>query len=268
MDIEFENVSFGYDADHQVLHNINLDLTGPGLVCIIGPNGVGKSTLIRCMNKVLVPTEGTVRINGRATTEYSLKQLSEFMGYVPVVSSDSFSMPVVDTVLMGRSGKHRWRTSQEDLDATYRTLRLLRIEDLAMKGYNNLSAGQHQKVSIARGIVGEPEILLLDEPTSNLDVRHQVYVTELLREIAEQCGMLIVMISHDLNISAKYAHKVVVMSDPGVIYSSGLPEDVITEDMIRDVYGVDCEIIGRNGRPHVILGSALEDPCDCDESVI
>lgn len=258
MKIDFNDVCFGYKADAPVLHNIDLHLEGPGLYCIIGPNGVGKSTLIRCMNGLIKPTSGTVWIDDKDMSGYKPNDLAEFMGYVPVASQDCFSMPVFDTVLMGRYRKNKWITSAEDLDATERTLKLLELLDLAMKGYNELSAGQHQKVSIARGLVREPEILILDEPTSNLDVRHQVYVTELLHEIAIQCNMMVVMISHDLNISAKYADNVIVMEYPGVVRAVGNAKDVITEETISDVYGVECEIIYRDDRPHVILGAAIE----------
>lgn len=257
MEITFDNVYCGYKAGAAVLRGVSLHLSGPGLVCIIGPNGVGKSTLIRCMNGLLKPSSGSVTVNGKDIGEYSANDLSEFIGYVPVTSQDCFSMPVFDTVLMGRYRRNKWRTGPEDIDATERTLKLLGLSDLAMHGFNELSAGQHQKVALARGLVREPEMLILDEPTSNLDVRHQVYVTELLHEIAVQCGMMVVMISHDLNISAKYADKVIVMDRPGTIKAIGDANDVITEEMIAEVYGVDCEIIQRKGRPHVILGGAI-----------
>ena len=249
---------FGYKSNEPVLCNVDLHLKGPGLNCIIGPNGVGKSTLIKCMNGLIKPTSGTITIDGRSVCDYKPSDLAEFMGYVPVSSQDCFSMPVFDTVLMGRYKKNKWLTSTEDLDATERTLRLLELLDLAMKGYNELSAGQHQKVSLARGLVREPKILILDEPTSNLDVRHQVYVTELLHEVAIQCDMMIVMISHDLNISARYADNVIVMEHPGVVKAVGTAKEVMTEKTISDVYGVECEIIYRNDRPHVILGAAIE----------
>ena len=221
MEITFDNVYCGYKAGAAVLRGVSLHLSGPGLVCIIGPNGVGKSTLIRCMNGLLKPSSGSVAVNGKDIGEYSANDLSEFIGYVPVTSQDCFSMPVFDTVLMGRYRRNKWRTGPEDIDATERTLKLLGLSDLAMHGFNELSAGQHQKVALARGLVREPEMLILDEPTSNLDVRHQVYVTELLHEIAVQCGMMVVMISHDLNISARYADKVIVMDRPGTIKAIG-----------------------------------------------
>lgn len=259
MRIQFENMCFGYDSQHMVLQNVDMDLDGPGLVCIIGPNGVGKSTLVKCMNGLLKPTSGKVSINGKDLREYTPRQLSEFMGYVPVTTQDCFSMTVFDTVMMGRYRRDRWRTSDEDLEMTHRTLCMLDIEDLSMHGFNELSAGQHQKVAIARGLVKNPDILILDEPTSNLDVRHQVYVTGLLHEIAVQCNMMVVMISHDLNISARFADKVIAMDKPGVIKAVGTADEVITEQNISEMYGVECEIIQKDSRPHVIIGLPIED---------
>lgn len=256
-EVQYENVSFGYKSDAIVLNDINLDLHGPGLVCIIGPNGVGKSTLVRCMNKLVVPSSGRVTINGCDVADMNLKEISSIIGYVPAVSADLFSMPVIDTILIGRHNHQTWRTTEADLEIVRRVMKLLDLESFAMRPFNQLSAGQHQKVAIARGLVQETPALVLDEPTSNLDVRHQVYITELLRGIAERQDKLVIMISHDLNIAARYAHQIVMMSEPGVIHSVGEPQEVITEDSIREVYGVDCEVVDFRGSPHVMLGSAL-----------
>ncbi len=257
MELKVDHVDFGYGGDSLTIRDITFTLDKPGLTCIIGPNGVGKSTLIRCMNKLLKPVSGTVTIDGRDVQTMSLKELSEVIGYVPAMSGNCFSMPVVEDIMMGCRQRSRWRTDKEDLKDAYRMMRLLDLEELSMRGSNELSAGQRQRVSLARGIVSNPKILILDEPTSNLDVQQQVYVTELLRALAMDMGMIVVMISHDLNISAKYADSVIVMSKPGVIYKIGTPEEVITRETIRNVYGVDCNIIDDNGRPHVVLGFTI-----------
>jgi iron complex transport system ATP-binding protein len=180
------------------------------------------------------------------------------MSYVPVGGDDTFALSVIDTILVGRHTQQKWRTSSEDMEITYKAMKLMGIEDLGLKRYNELSAGQHQKVAIARGLVQGTDFIILDEPTANLDVRYQVYVTELLKELSRQTGLMVLMISHDLNITARYADEVIVMAHPGKIHSMGRPEDVINEDMIRSVYGVDCEmIIDSKNKPHIILGSAL-----------
>ncbi len=259
MEIKLENMSFQYSPSVKVLNDINLTLDSPGLVCIIGPNGVGKSTLIKCINKLLKPTSGDVFINGKNIKEYNLKELAKRIGYVAATHEECFSMSVLDSILIGRYNHRKWRTNDEDLEIARKVMKLLQIENLSTRSHNELSAGQYQKVAIARGLVQETEILILDEPTSNLDVKHQVYVTEMLRAISIVENKLIIMISHDLNISAKYAHKIVVMSKPGQIYDIGTPEEVISKEMVQNVYGVDCKIVYDDVRPHVMLGFAMED---------
>lgn len=259
MRIDINDLSFGYGRGAGVLRNINLSLQGPGLVCIVGPNGVGKSTLIKCINGLLTPTSGSVTIDGRDVRSFGRKELAMMVGYVPPKTTDLFALPVMDAIMVGRHNLQGWKNTEEDVRRIASILGLLNIEDLAMRPFNQLSSGQHQKVSIARGLAQETPILLLDEPTSNLDVKHQVYVTEMLRGIAESMGKLIIMISHDLNIAAKYADEIIVMSEPGVIHSHGRPEDVISADMVREVYGIDCHIERFDGIPYVVLGFVLSD---------
>ena len=235
--IKAESVCFSY-GDAPILKDIDLEFDGPGLYCIIGPNGVGKSTLIKCMNGLLV------------------KKLSKEISYVPAATSIGFPMSVVDSILLARDSRTKWRLDDEDIALAYRSLRVMNMDELALRGCNELSAGQMQKASICRGLVRQSDIMILDEPTSNLDIRHQIFISDFLQKLARKSGQLIVMISHDLNIAARFADSVVVMSHPGVIHSFGPPSDVINERMISEVYSVKSEVIDHNGRPHIILESA------------
>jgi iron complex transport system ATP-binding protein len=161
-------------------------------------------------------------------------------------------MTVVDTVLMGRHPHSKWGSLNRDLEHVYNTLKLMGIEDLAMRPFNELSAGQTQKVMLARGIAQEPKILLLDEPTSNLDIKHQLEVTRILRELSRKNNILVIMISHDINIASKYSDLMILMHE-GKIFSVGRPQEVITENNLLTVYGVNAKVIIDEGRPHAIL---------------
>ena len=251
MRLVIDGIEFGYSSV-PVLKDITLDANGPQLLSIIGPNGVGKSTLIHCINRILSPNKGTVFIDGDNVNDVSLKDLAKKVGYVPYSANDTFPLSVVDTVLMGRHPHATYKSLNKDLDIVYDTLRLLNIEDLALRNFNELSAGQHQKVMLARGLVQEPEILLLDEPTSNLDIKHQMEVTRILRDLALEKNILIIMISHDLNIAAKYSDTMIMLHG-GYIYAIGTPSEVLTKENIKAVYDVESEVIESHGRPHLIM---------------
>lgn len=254
MKIQIDDVSFSYKGcdDMPVLKEISALIRGPQVVSILGPNGVGKSTLIHCINKILEPTGGKVFLDDVETTEYSLKDMAKRISYVPYSSSDTFPLTVVDTVLLGRHPHAGWKTTDEDLRKVYEVLERLEISDLAMRFFNELSAGQHQKVMLARGLVQEPDVILLDEPTSNLDIRHQLGISRMLRELSRTDGILVIMISHDLNIAARYSDNIILMHE-GRIFAAGSPKDVLTEENIRTVYGVESKIIDDEGRPYIVV---------------
>jgi iron complex transport system ATP-binding protein len=251
--LEVKDLAFGYDPLRTVIQDISFTLDKPGFTCIVGPNGVGKSTLIKCINGIIKPTKGEVKVFGRDVSTFKLKELAKIVGYVPVMSGSYNVMTVLDAVMIGRYSRQKWRTNPEDIMVAHKALQAMEIDDLSMRNFNELSAGQHQKVSLSRGLVQEPKLLLLDEPTSNLDIRHQVYVSAFLKRLCDKTGTSVLMISHDLNLAAKFADQIIVMGPPGTIHSIGTPQEVFTEQMIRDVYNVRCRVIDDEGKPHIIL---------------
>lgn len=258
MKVSTENIEFGY-SEEKVLHGIELNLDESGLICIIGPNGVGKSTLLKCLNRIIHPTLGKVLLNGYDLEDLSLKDTSEVVGYVPVESRSGFSMTVREAVMLGRHPHQRFGIATDsDLVIVHRVLRMTGLEKLADNRVDELSAGQKQRVAIARGIAQTPRVLLLDEPTANLDVCNQIHITRLLKELSTEENMIVIMVSHDLNIASRYADKVILMSPPGIVSGIGTPNDVITEDAIEHTYHVKCRIIDDCGRPHVILGDPID----------
>jgi len=167
-----------------VLDDINLSLVGPSIVCIVESRGVGKSTLVKYINGLLKPRNGTILIDGKDIKKYSRKNLAMVVGYVPPATTDLFSVPVLDAIMIGRHSLQGWKNTAEDAEKVYGILRFLNIDNLAMRSFNRLFSGQHQKMSITRGLAQETPIRILYELTSNLDVKHQVYITEMLRGIS------------------------------------------------------------------------------------
>lgn len=253
--IRINGMEFGY-SDLPVLSDINIDIDGPQFVSIVGPNGVGKSTLIHCINKILEPTGGTVFLNEKNVDDFNLKEMAKVIGYVPHKASETFPLTVIDAVLLGRNPHSGWKTTQEDLRIVYDTLRKLEIEDLSMRRFNELSAGQRQRVMLARGLVQNPQAILLDEPTSNLDIKHQLRISHLLYDLSRDENLLVIVVSHDLNLAAKYSDNIILMSE-GAVYAVGSPKDVLTPENIKRVYGVDSHVIDDNGTPHIILQDDL-----------
>lgn len=248
IDIEDLGVSYG---DTCIWKNINLTLSEPGLVSILGPNGVGKSTLMYTINKILEPTEGRVLIDGEDVEEMPFKDIAKKVAYVPQSSGETFAMTVMDTVLMGRYPHSGYTVTKEDLEIAADCLMKVHMGDYAMSMFNELSAGQHQRVMVARGLAQEPELLMLDEPTSNLDIYHQISTMRLLRDIAHRRGIIVLVICHDLNVASRFSDRMIMFSQ-GRIYADGTPEQVITPETIHNVYRVNADVTTVRNRPYVI----------------
>ena len=253
--ITAEGLGMSY-GETEVWKDIDLSIPGPGMVTILGPNGVGKSTFMYCVNKILEPTSGRVLLDGVDVSEMSHKDIAKLVAYVPQQSNETFAMTVMDTVMMGRYPHSGYNTSRADMAVAAQCLKLLRISDLAMRNFNELSAGQHQKVMIARGLAQEPDILMLDEPTSNLDIYHQLYVMRMLRNIAHRRGITVLTICHDLNVAAKYSDRLIMFSK-GAVYRDGTVDEVLTPETIMNVYGVETDVMTVDGRPYVVYHSDM-----------
>lgn len=259
--IHAENLAVSY-GDYKVWEGINISIDQPGLVAILGPNGVGKSTFMYAVNKLIIPSEGRVSLGDRDVQDMDFKEIAKIVAYVPQKSDETFAMSVLDTVLMGRYPISGFTTTKEDIHIAAKCLKVLGITDLAMRGFNELSAGQHQKVMIARGLAQEPQILLLDEPTSNLDVYHQLHVMKMLRDIAHKKGLIVLVICHDLNIASRFSDRLILFSK-GEVCGDGTPAEVLTADNIKSVYGVDADVSIVDGRPYAIY-HAQEKEWDLD----
>ena len=179
------------------------------------------------------------------------QEIARQIGYVPQSSATPLATTVFDTVLMGRRPHIGWRVSDFDLDKVSDTLERLNLQDLAMRDFGQLSGGQKQKVLIARALVQEPTVLLLDEPTSNLDMKHQLDVLETISSMVKEKGISAVMAIHDLNLAARFSDKLVMLKK-GVVYASGTPIDLLSEKNISDVYGVEAIVMRSLDKPCIV----------------
>lgn len=247
--LELKSLSFSYDGC-KVFSNINLVIDHSGLYCILGPNGVGKTTLVKCINKLNTPTSGEVLLDGHNVSEMSLLDIARKIAYVPNGTSSVFSMTVSEAILLGRHPYAGWTTSDDDMEAVEEVVDLLGLKDYINRDISELSSGQLQRVMIARGLVQEPEILILDEPTSNLDAKYQMDVMRFLKSYARDKNIIVLMICHDISLAAQYADSVILM-EKGGIRAVGNVSEVLTSESLSSVYDVKASVTNIDGKPHI-----------------
>ena len=248
--LQATDIVFGYTSS-PILKNVSFDIAPAKLVAIVGPNGSGKSTLIKCIDRILTPESGSILIDRNDTTKMKRMDVARNLAYVPQSSLRVFPNTVFDTVLMGRRPHIGWLSSEEDEEKVWEVLRLLGIEELGMNSFNELSGGQQQKVLIARALVQEAKVMLLDEPTSNLDIWHQLDVMSIIKNLVKKKVVTALMAIHDLNIASKYADRIIMMKR-GTIVAVGNPSLVLTAENIASVYGVEAAVRTQSEAPYII----------------
>jgi iron complex transport system ATP-binding protein len=240
MKLTINKLSFSY-AGNPVLKDVDFSVNAGEVLSIVGPNGSGKSTLLKCINRLLKPSKNAVFIEDCDISKISLKDLSKLMGYVPQSTFSTFPYTVFDVVLMGRRPYVQWNLSDDDTEIVADILDFLGLSDFAMRHFNELSGGEQQKVIVARALAQQPQILLLDEPTSSLDIRHQLEILCILRSLTEDKDRSIIMSIHDLNLASRFSDKMLLLRK-GEIYAAGSPNDVLTASNIETIYGVKCTV--------------------------
>ena len=249
MKLEIKGACFSYGS-RPVLENVTMSIKEGEVVSIVGPNGSGKSTLLKCINRILKP-EGNILVDGTDLARVKSRDLAKLLGYVPQSINHSFPATVFDTVLLGRKPYVDWSISSEDIEIVSNIISLMGLKDMALRQSNELSGGERQKVFMARALAQEPEVLLLDEPTSNLDMRHQLDVLDIVRSLVNMKKTAAVMAIHDLNLAAQFSDRLILLEN-GKIYEAGTPAEVITVENIRRIYGVEVDIINNSRHLHII----------------
>ncbi|MET0577383.1 MAG: ABC transporter ATP-binding protein, partial [Ilumatobacteraceae bacterium] len=238
-----KDVSLAY-GDRTVVESLDLTVAIGRISAIVGANGCGKSTLLRALSRLLTPRSGSVVLDGKELHRRPAKEVARILGLLPQSPVAPEGIVVADLVGRGRHPHQRAlsRWTQRDYEAVAAALEATETLDLADRSVDELSGGQRQRVWIAMALAQETDILLLDEPTSFLDVTHQVEVLDLLTDLNRTSGTTIVMVLHDLNMAARYADELVALRD-GNVHAIGPPGRVITAELVRDVFGLESEVI-------------------------
>ncbi|PXF53842.1 MAG: heme ABC transporter ATP-binding protein [Candidatus Methanophagaceae archaeon] len=229
-----------YYGSKKVLASIDFNAAHGEFLGIIGPNGSGKTTLLRTISRILRPRKGTILLDERAIEELNERDFACKFALVPQETAINFEFSALDIVLMGRNPHlGRWELeSQKDIEIAKRCMELTNCWHLADRRITELSGGEKQLVLIARALAQEPEVLLLDEPTSHLDINYQIEIMELLKRLTMQEGLIVIAVIHDLNLAAHYCDRLVLLHR-GRVVSIGTPESVLNPDNIKDTFGAD-----------------------------
>lgn len=261
MRVETLNLSCGYDAKF-VLKDINFKIEKNELIGVIGPNASGKTTLIRAMTKILKLQEGNVFFDGIDINKLGFRELAKKVAVVSQSYAPDFDMPVEDFVLLGRIPYRRafqFLETETDLKIAHQSMQLTDTLHFKERLLSELSGGERQLVFIARALAQEPELLLLDEPTSHLDIAHQVKILGLIRKLNRQNQITVIIILHDLNLAGEYCDRLMLMNT-GCIYKLGSPQEVLTYQNIEEVYKT-VVVVEKNpisSKPYILLVSEEE----------
>lgn len=237
MSLKAEHITFSYPrANKPAVRDISFEARDGEVTVIIGANGTGKTTLIKTMLGSFTGS-GSTWISGKPVSDYTHQELFRTVGYMTQEGALMSALSVMNVVLLGRLGTLNLRVQDEDIEKTVSILKLLHLDEYLNRPFNTLSGGQRRMVDVAQTLVRSPKVLIMDEPTANLDLVNELQVLELVKAYTHQRNTATVLTLHDLNMAARYADQVVLLKD-GTVYKTGTPEAVITEENIRDAYGV------------------------------
>jgi len=252
--IEIRDLTFSY-GDKSVLQGVSFSVSQGEMVGLLGPNGSGKTTLLKILSMVLAG-KGGVKLNGREIQNYGRRELSRLVAVVPQENQVNFPYTVAEMVSMGRASLHGPFSleGKKDLEIIRESMRLTDTLLFADRYFHELSGGEKQRVIIARALAQEPQILLLDEPSSFLDIRHQLELLELVRKLNREHGLTVLSALHDLNLASLFFPRILILRD-GVVCQDGPPQDVLTPEVIHQVYGVEVRVFldATTGRPIIFI---------------
>ncbi|BAQ08901.1 ABC transporter-like protein [Bacillus sp. OxB-1] len=240
--LEASSLTLGY-SEMKIIEDLHLTIPKGEITVFVGANGCGKSTLLRSLARLLKPQSGGIILDGEELRSLSTKEVAKRLAILPQTPLAPEGLTVLQLVKQGRYPHQSWlkQWSKEDEVVVNRVLELTNMKEFAERPVDSLSGGQRQRAWIAMTLAQKTEIILLDEPTTYLDLAHQIEILDLLFDLNEVENRTIVMVLHDLNLACRYAHHIVAICDKN-IYAQGKPEDVITPQMVKDVFCMSCDI--------------------------
>ena len=248
--MEIKNLSYRYKGSPEVLSDISFTAEPGKVLAILGNNGVGKSTLLKCFNHILRPDAGQVLLDGEDLLKKNAREVAKQVAFVSQ-SVPSTQLTVHDVVMLGRRPYMTWGFTEEDHAIVHEAMHRLDVEDLRGRFLNQLSGGEKQKVMLARALAQQPKVLLLDEPTSALDIQNQYAVLKTVRSICHKDNMIAIMVIHDLNLALQFCDRFLLLKD-GQVYRHG-DRSILDSQALKDVYGVDAKVVEIEGRYTVLV---------------
>ena len=248
--LNIENLSFRYKGGPDVLENVSFDVKDGSFLAILGNNGVGKSTLLKCFNKILTPQSGSVKLDGEELLKLPSRELAKRVAFV-AQTVPSTQMTVHDMVMLGRRPYMQWGFTERDHEIVHEAMDRLEISHLRGRFLSQLSGGERQKVMLARALAQQPKVLLLDEPTSALDLQNQYQVLEIVRDICVRDGITAILVIHDLNLALRFCDSFLLMRK-GRVYRWG-GKEILDRQGLSDVYRVNAQPVEINGQTIILV---------------
>lgn len=253
--INVKNLYFSYNAKQNkiILNNVNFSISRGKLVTILGPNGSGKTTVIKNIEKLLSPYQGTILIDGKNIEKLKYKEISKMIAYVHQQHKINFPYKVIDIVLMGRNPELNSFSSldSKDFQIALNSLKQLGIEDIKDREYDKISGGQLQLVLLARALSTNAKIFLLDEPTAHLDFKNQIYILKKIKTLAKERKFTVIITLHDPNLAYFFSDKILFLKD-GKVINYDDTDKIMTEENLKKLYDIDVEIVSVNGKKFIL----------------